>query len=60
MVKLYAAWHGDEFLIVDTVERVAEYLGISERSVYFYTTPTYRKRRKTSDCFYIMKVEVEE
>lgn len=38
-MKIYAAYKGDTFLIVDTAENVAKYLGVSAETVRWHTSP---------------------
>lgn len=42
----YALYKGDDLLAVGTVEEIAEHMNVSIRTVWFYQTPTYKKRRK--------------
>lgn len=56
--KIYALYHGDEFKIVGTIKELAEYLGVSERTIKFYSTPTYKKRVK-DNAYIVIKVEEE-
>lgn len=40
----YAMYKGDEFLVMGTVKECAEYLGVSPRTIYWYSNPSARKR----------------
>lgn len=52
---IYAAYKGEKPLIVDTLDKVAEYLGITEQSVRWYTYPASQKRSDGTDRIYIFK-----
>lgn len=55
----YAIYKGDTYLFGGTIKDLAKYLGVSERTIRFYTTPVYRKRTKDSNNRYIViKVEL--
>lgn len=55
---IYAIYKGEEFLNLGTVPELAKYLNVSERTIKFYTTKTYRKRRKDSNnSIIVIKVE---
>ena len=41
---LYALYHGDDFITIGTKKYLADYLGVSIRTIGFYATPTYQKR----------------
>lgn len=40
----YALYHGEELLIIGTIDDIAEYLGIKRKSVIFYSSPTHKRR----------------
>ena len=42
--KEYALYKGDELLGVGTKKELAEMLGVSVSTIYYYHTPTYAKR----------------
>ena len=42
----YAIYKGDEFIDLGTLKELGEKLGIKPNTVYFYSTPTYKKRIK--------------
>ena len=42
-MKIYALYWGDKFLTLGTRKELAEYLGVKERTIYFYTTEVYKK-----------------
>ena len=55
---IYAYYKGDTFINMGTVPELAKYLGVSTRTIKFYTTKTYRKRRK-EDGNNIVVIKVE-
>jgi len=44
MKREVAVYKGDDLLAMGTVEEVAKELDILPYSVYFYSTPTYKRR----------------
>lgn len=55
---VYALYKGDIFINLGTVPELAKYLNVSERTIKFYTTKTYRERRKESNnSIIVIKVE---
>ena len=42
--KEYALYYGDKFIDLGTKKYLANLLGIKEKSISFYMTPTYQKR----------------
>lgn len=46
MKKQYAVYRGDDLLAIGTAEEIAEKLGIKKKTVYFYASPSYKKRGK--------------
>lgn len=61
-MKCYALYKGDQFLIAGTKKELAEYLGVKEKTIYFYTTEVYKKRRKYNfdNCYIVIEVEEDE
>lgn len=47
-MKHYALYKGEEILAIGTLFQIAEQMGIAYKTVYFYTTPSYKKRIKQS------------
>ena len=45
-MKEYALYKGEECLAIGTIKELAKRLKVKERTIYFYTTPTYKKRVK--------------
>ena len=57
----YALYRGDEFITVGTIEEIAEYLGVKEASVRFWTMPSYIARIKQyHNSLRAIKIEEEE
>lgn len=56
----YGVYKGDEFITVGTGKECAEALGVSERSLKFYASPTYKKRTTGNALVVIRLEEVEE
>jgi len=44
----YALYKGDSFLIMGTIEEIANKLNKSFKTIYYYTTPLYKRRCKNS------------
>lgn len=44
MKKTFALYRGDQFIDLGTIEYLANLLGVKERTIKFYSTPTYQKR----------------
>ena len=43
-MKTYALYKGDEFLNLGSIKFLAEWLGVKESTIRFYSSPIYRKR----------------
>lgn len=55
-LKEYALYKGDNFIEIGTAKKLAEIVGISEKSIRFMSTPTYRKRLKKKNSINAMIV----
>lgn len=55
-MKIYAAYKGDTFLIVDTLEAVAKFLNVKKDTVLFYASPAAQKRNKSGDNIHVFRV----
>ena len=56
----YALYKGDKFIDLGTKEYLAELLGVTEQTIYFYSTPTYKKRGgENSNRYVVIKIEDE-
>lgn len=40
----YALYKGEELLKIGTLDELAEFRKVKRETIFFYTTPTYRKR----------------
>ena len=47
--NIYAVYKGDEYLMDGTIPEIARARGIKEKSVKFFLTPAYRRRKKIQD-----------
>lgn len=55
---VYALYKGDTFIDLGTVSELAKVLNVSERTIKFYATKTYKERRKESNnSIVVIKVE---
>lgn len=52
---MYALYHGDNILTIGTIKELAKYLGVGERTIYFYSTPTHKKRNKNG--YLVIRIE---
>ena len=53
----YALYKGEEPLCNGTAKELAEYLGVGVRTIYFYASPTYRKRNNENNCYIVIRIE---
>jgi hypothetical protein len=44
--KVYAIYKGEECLGIGTIKELADQFNISQKTICFYRTPTYKKRVK--------------
>lgn len=56
----YALYRNDELLTVGTKKELADYLGVKERTIHFYSTPTYAKRNKGGYRVYRIEDDKDE
>ena len=42
----YAIYRGDKFLDLGSLEELGKKFNVKPNTIYFYSTPTYRKRTK--------------
>lgn len=55
---VYALYKGDTFIDLGTACELAKVLNVSERTIKFYATKTYKERRKESNnSIIVIKVE---
>lgn len=46
-MKQYALYKGDTLLAIGNISQIANKMGVKYRTIAFYKTPTYLKRRET-------------
>ncbi len=47
-MKEYALYKGEKCLAIGTIKEIATQMKVKIRTIYFYKTPTYKKRCKES------------
>ena len=56
----YALYRGDEFITVGTVKELAEFMGVKEASIRFWSYPSYLNRIKSYEhSIRVIKIEEE-
>ncbi|MBR4178049.1 MAG: hypothetical protein IKR57_01715 [Bacilli bacterium] len=55
-MNIYALYHGDNFIDMGTKEYLSKLLGVSEKTILFYSSPTYLKRTD-GNGWVVIKVE---
>lgn len=61
MEKYFALYKGEECLAIGTIKQIAKELNIKERTVRFYMTPSYMKRRnKIGNYRILIKLDEDE
>jgi hypothetical protein len=58
--KDYAVYKGDTLICFGTLKECAKHLGVLPETVKFYTTPTYKKRRKNSTNDHLIVFRIED
>lgn len=58
-MKQYALYKGDKYLCGGTIYELAKFLVVQPKTIYFYTTPSYKKRCKDYSNRYIV-IEVND
>lgn len=60
-MKIYALYKGDKWITDGTRKELADYLGVKERTIYFYSSEVYKKRKKNNfeNCYVVIEVEDE-
>lgn len=43
-MKEYALYKGEECLAIGTLSEIAKQMNVKEKTIYFYTTPAYKRR----------------
>lgn len=59
-MKEYALYKGDEILAIGTVNEIAKELNIKKETVFYYRTPTHKKRSKSDNCRILVPLDDEE
>ena len=57
MSATYAAYRGDEFIDLGTKRELAESLGVSEKSIELYMSPSYRRRPGYGKRLIVIRIE---
>lgn len=60
-MKIYALYKGDKWITDGTRKELADYLGVNERTIYFYSSEVYKKRKNYDfkSCYLVIEVEDE-
>lgn len=60
-MKIYALYKGDKWITDGTKKELADYLGVNERTIYFYSSEVYKKRKNYDfkNCYLVIEVEDE-
>lgn len=58
--KFYALYKGDEIIAIGTLKELGKLLNVSPRTIFFYSTPTYRKRNKGGNSYIVIRIDDEE
>lgn len=59
--NIYALYKGDKFIDLGTKEYLAEKLNVTPETIYYYTTPAYRKRIKDyNKRLFVIKIEDDQ
>ena len=61
-VKEYALYKGDTFIDLGTIKELAKKLGVNERTVQYYVTPSHLKRCQKHDenGNYLIVIKLDE
>lgn len=60
-IATYALYRGDELLDVGTCAELAERRGVRPETIYYYTSPAYRKKWTRDDKrVYVTRVDGDE
>lgn len=57
--KEYALYKGDTFVVMGTIKEIAEKMGVSQHTIRFYHTPSYKKKN-WKNGFILINVDEEE
>lgn len=58
----YVLYKGDTYLYGGTIEQVAKYLKVSTKTINYYASPSYKRRKVKDDSnrYVVYKVKIEE
>ena len=56
MTKIYALYKGEELLATGTIIQIAYKLGVNPRTIQFYKTPVYLKRKKGNNYRVLIQI----
>lgn len=59
-MNTYAIYKGDEFIDLGTIKELSKKHNISEKTLYYYTMPSYKKRSNYYKNNRIIVIKVEE
>lgn len=59
-MKIYALYRGDKFIDLGTKEYLAKLLGVSVKTILFYSSPTYLKRTDGNGWVVIKVEDIDE
>lgn len=59
MKKEYALYKGEDCLAMGTIKEIAKQQNVKERTILFYGTPTYQKRRAKGKNYKVL-IKLEE
>jgi mannitol/fructose-specific phosphotransferase system IIA component len=59
----YAVYKGDSLIVIGTIKECAEHMGVLQKTVRYYLTPTYEKRlakrKKARNYITVFKLDDE-
>ena len=58
--KFYALYKGDDIIAIGTLKELGKLLNVSPRTIFFYSTPTYKKRNKGGNSYIVIRIDDEE
>lgn len=59
-MKIYALYHGDQFIDLGTKEYLAKLLNVKVETILFYSSPTYLKRTDGNGWIVIKVEDIDE
>lgn len=58
--KLYALYHGDEFIDIGTKEYLANLLNVKKETITFYNSESYQNREDLTNRYVVVDCYYEE